>query len=558
MKRKSLIVIVALVAALLPMQSASAAKKYVRSVSLTVKQTPSVDQRLLSLYGKVSPARAGVTISVQVHNGARWRDSAVSTKTAKTGTWIIREPITTPSTSVKYRVVASYRGSTVTSAARNITIKSVAENITLAGPFVESLGPGGRIWGMDISRWDHPGDAPIDFTKMFSRGVRFVIIKSSDTDDAADARALRWMPEDRIAAQAAGIYTGFYHYAKLPNSDNPDVIKADALAQADKAVWRLASVGGYNDRDLPYALDLEDNCVAENSKGTCIKRATKSQATLWALTWLENVQQRTGRAPILYSYPVFLESNVNRDPRFRNFPLWLAHYGVSPHDAVAFPGQRTAGCYVSPWTQSDCSSTWSIWQYTSCGKATDFGINRSNADLNVFRGTSDEFLALIAGTWTPQPGDFLPANDPTTVKATLVSSTTTDDPVTISLDVLGSNGKYVFTGRPGVEFVVGPNDAAIAPILATTRSTVGTWQLKITGIPAGTWNALITYQDPTGVYAPSSQPLMFTLAAGVKPIATPTPKPSQTPKPLDTPKPTSTVSASPAPIVYKPSASCGG
>ena len=63
---------------------------------------------------------------------------------------------------------------------------------------------------------------------------------------------------DHNAAQAAGIYTGFYHYAVLPDVTDPEDIKKDALAQAQKVVWRLASLGGYGEKDLPYALDLEN------------------------------------------------------------------------------------------------------------------------------------------------------------------------------------------------------------------------------------------------------------------------------------------------------------
>ena len=45
---------------------------------------------------------------------------------------------------------------------------------------VEALGPGNRIHGMDISRWQHPYGAAIDFKKMYDAGVRFVLIKGSD------------------------------------------------------------------------------------------------------------------------------------------------------------------------------------------------------------------------------------------------------------------------------------------------------------------------------------------------------------------------------------------
>ena len=69
-------------------------------------------------------------------------------------------------------------------------------------------GPGGRIHGADISRWQHPDGKPIDFVKMHDAGVAFVMIKASDTRDDADALALKYLLMDRNAAQAAGIYTG--------------------------------------------------------------------------------------------------------------------------------------------------------------------------------------------------------------------------------------------------------------------------------------------------------------------------------------------------------------
>jgi lysozyme len=130
---------------------------------------------------------------------------------------------------------------------------------------IAGLGPGSRIYGLDISRWQHPSEKSIDFRKMYKAGVRFVIIKGSDANDPADASAFKYLKIDRPAAQSAGIYTGFYHYATLPDSTDPTFIITDAQAQAQKVVWRLASIGGYTRKDLPLALDLENNCVRVSS-----------------------------------------------------------------------------------------------------------------------------------------------------------------------------------------------------------------------------------------------------------------------------------------------------
>lgn len=535
----------ALVAALTPSAQARPSKRYVASVSLGISHTPDAVAPLLSLYGRVSPARKGVNISVQIHAGKGWVDSRVTATTTKAGTWTIRQPITTPSTTVNYRVIASYRGSTVVSKSRKFAIKSSAGLQDLVAPTVDQLGPGGRIWGKDISRWDHPNGAPIDFQKMYNAGIRFVIIKASDTNDAADSLAAKWMPEDRIAAQAAGIYTGFYHYSYLPNSTDPNVIIADATAQAQKAVWRLASVGGYTERDLPYALDLEEACIQKNSAGSCIKLATRANVTLWALTWLRVVKERTGRAPMVYASPAFIERFLTRTPELRQYPLWLAHYGVSPHDPVAFPGQRTAGCYVTAWSTGTCSMDWTIWQYASCAKAVDFGIQRSMSDVNVFRGKPEEFIALTSGNWVPQESDVLPVNDITQASARVTTSTTTDEPVSIAVDVIASNGLPVYTGSLKVVLDLPLGAPPLAPNITVTRQAMGTWTLRASAIPAGIWTGRVTYSDSTGVYAPTSAEISFTLGVGTKPVATPSPTPSLTPTASPSPSPTSTPSPSP-------------
>ena len=86
-------------------------------------------------------------------------------------------------------------------------------------------GPGNRIHGADISRWQHPNDKPINFKKMHTAGLRFVMIKASDSRQDSDHLAVKYLAGDRNGAQAEGIYTGFYHYAVLPDvstSSDPD------------------------------------------------------------------------------------------------------------------------------------------------------------------------------------------------------------------------------------------------------------------------------------------------------------------------------------------------
>jgi GH25 family lysozyme M1 (1,4-beta-N-acetylmuramidase) len=297
-------------------------------------------------------------------------------------------------------------------------------------------GPGDRIHGADISRWQHPNDKPINFVKMHAAGLRFVMIKASDSRQDADRLAVKYVAADRSGAQEAGIYTGFYHYAVLPDVSSNSALIKDAKVQAQKAIWRLASMGGYNAMDLPYALDLENNCIRYRANKSCSKRATKSAVTIWAKAFLSTLKEKTGRTPIFYSYPNFLEGAMVRDKELAQYPLWLAQYAINPAIPTAQPGLKNIGCYVHSWTTSSCKSEWVVWQYTSCGIAPKYGVPGNRLDLNVFRGTQEAFLALASGTWVPNEIDLMPQNETSTMVIDYISATSTDKYVTFSLQVL--------------------------------------------------------------------------------------------------------------------------
>ena len=232
------------------------------TLSMAVLQTPSATESLLTMYGNLKPNKSGTTVKIQVDTNGKWTNTAFMTKVTRVGTWKVTALATALDAQVRYRAVAVVAGRTLYSPIRAITVKQLPE-FSNADPaqFIDLKGPGGRIHGTDVSRWQHPNDKPIDFVKKYEAGMRFVFIKASDTRETADLLALKYAAMDHHAAQAAGLYTGFYHYAVLPDVTTTDEIKQDALAQAQKVVWRLASMGGYSDRDLPYALDLENKCA---------------------------------------------------------------------------------------------------------------------------------------------------------------------------------------------------------------------------------------------------------------------------------------------------------
>jgi Lyzozyme M1 (1,4-beta-N-acetylmuramidase) len=500
-------------------------------LSMSVRQTPSASETLLTLYGTLKPNRSGTPVKIEVDTAGKWSSTRFSTKVTKVGTWKVTALATALDAKVRYRAVSVINGKALYSPIRSIVVKQQPEiSDADSAQFIDLLGPGGRIHGADVSRWQHPYDKQIDFVEMYEAGMRFVFIKASDTREAADLLAVKYAAMDHHAAQAAGIYTGFYHYAVLPDVSTDEEIQRDALAQAQKVVWRLASMGGYSERDLPYALDLENKCVRYSSSGACQKYATRSAVTLWATTFLASLKEKTGRTPFLYSYASFLESSMTRTPELAQYPLWLAQYGIDPANPINQPGLKNIGCYVHSWTGANCDSQWTVWQYSSCGIAPKYGVPGYRLDLNVFRGTPATFLDLTKGTWTPSLVDLMPQREPTVLSVINQSSTTTNKAVTFKVNVARPDNSPAVTGN--VKFVFDKSTTPeVKPRQTLVRETSGVWTLALRDVPAGTFLGKIKFQDVSGTHEESVSPVTFTVAQGPTPSPKPTPSVTATKKP---------------------------
>jgi lysozyme len=501
------------------------------SLTLSLRQTPSATDSVVTFYGTIKPARSGLSVKIQSNTSGAWKTTRFMTKTTKAGTWKIVAVATSFDIPIKYRAQVNVLGKVTNSPIRTITIKKLPQiSTTDASLAIESFGPGGRIHGADVSRWQHPNDKPIDFSVAYASGLRFVMIKASDTRDDADALSLKYLVMDHSAAQAAGLYTGFYHYAILPDVTDPDAIIRDATAQAQKVLWRLAAIGGYTERDLSYALDLENKCVRVSSSGACQKYASRAAVTLWAETFLGLLKEKTGRTPIIYSYSNFLESSMNKSAKLAQYPLWLAQYAIDPFNPINQPGIKVGGCFVHSWTGANCDSQWTIWQYTSCGIAPKYGVPGTRLDLNIFRGSATDFLNLTKGSWAPSLVDLMPNNEPTQMVINAQSASTTNKLVTFKTTVTRPDSTPVVTGAVKLVF-----DAATAPktkpVQTVLRATSGEWTLAIKGVPAGTYSGKVVYSDVSQTHAESSQPVTFTVVQGPTPSPTPEPTKKPTKKP---------------------------
>ena len=258
--------------------------------------------------------------------------------------------------------------------------------------------------GIDVSHWQ----GTINWSKVKAAGMQFAFMKATESTTYTDTQlATNW-----AGVQAVGMYRGAYHFAR------PKV--GTAPAQAKYFVSKVGSFQGAG--TLPPVLDLE----ASGGLGVTDLRN-------WTATWLQTVEQLTGRTPIIYVSPAFWEHYLGNSTAFTRYPLWIAHYGVST--------PRVPGGWP----------TWTFWQRTSSGTVS--GIS-GNVDMNRFNGTTAQLASLAnttGGSSAPvPPGVTIPTGEPTNVSLTPSTSTTTaiNGPVTLAGDLRKTADSSVLAGLP--------------------------------------------------------------------------------------------------------------
>jgi lysozyme len=212
--------------------------------------------------------------------------------------------------------------------------------------------------GVDVSKYQHDNGQAIDWGAVRRSGQSFAFIKATGGSNRVDP----WFEREWSAAGRAGMVRGAYHYAD-PSSD------ADAQAALVVSVVGSTREAG----NLGIALDLEsDGGLAP------------AQLAAWAHRFLDGVERRTGRTPILYTYIYFWQHAMANNRTFGAYPLWLARYGARPAP-------------LAGWSQ------WTFWQHSSTSRVP--GIP-GEVDHNVMCCGAGTLTALadgrsraIAGLW---------------------------------------------------------------------------------------------------------------------------------------------------------------
>jgi lysozyme len=204
-----------------------------------------------------------------------------------------------------------------------------------------------QMQGIDVSHIQQT----IDWNAVQQAGKIFAFIKATEGITYTDPEfAANWS-----GAKAANLLRGAYHFYET--NDDP-------TAQAENFLSAVQLEPG----DLPPVVDIERTKSGESA----------SQIVQDLQTWLDAVEQATGRVPIIYTSPGYWNSLGTS--AFGRYPLWVAEYGVQSPKPVA------------GW------ASWTFWQDSESGTVN--GISGS-VDLDVFYGALAELAAL---TCSPSPG----------------------------------------------------------------------------------------------------------------------------------------------------------
>lgn len=213
--------------------------------------------------------------------------------------------------------------------------------------------------GVDVSGHQHMTTAGINWQAVRADGQNFAFVKATEGEGWVN----EFYARDVAQAREVGLMVGMYHYARPAK---------DPIAQARHFSDRINEVGGL---DLAPVLDLE---VAEG--------LSPDQLAQWTRTFLQEVQLRTGRQPIVYTYRYFWIEQMANTTEFSEYPLWLAAYqAVSPTP-------------VGGWSQLD------FWQRSDAGRVN--GIT-GPVDMNLFNGDFGQLLRYAAGDRSAAGGKLI-------------------------------------------------------------------------------------------------------------------------------------------------------
>ena len=196
------------------------------------------------------------------------------------------------------------------------------------------------IHGVDVSHYQ----GEIDWDMLAAQDIQFAYIKATEGSSHVDDR----FAENYREAKQTGLRVGAYHFFSF---DSPGATQAEHFIETVEAF----------DGMLPPVVDVEFYGNKEADPPDPEEVRTQLQ------TYLDAVEEAYGLRPVIYatyeSWELYIEN------QFDDYPLWIRDI----------------------WKRPETSIDWTFWQYTNRGRLKGLSGVEPYVDLNVFKGTVDEW-----------------------------------------------------------------------------------------------------------------------------------------------------------------------
>ncbi|AMD85669.1 lysozyme [Capnocytophaga haemolytica] len=204
-----------------------------------------------------------------------------------------------------------------------------------------------KILGIDLSHYQDKGEIIWDSLHIkvneHKYPLQFAVFRATMGNDGSDKNFTYFWKE----AKQHTLIRGAYHYYR-PDED-PELQARSYLknAQLEKG-------------DLPPILDVEK-----------LPKKKSTEAFLADIQkWLDIVEQKYKRKPIIYTYISFYEDYLSQ--KFKKYPFWVANYNNVEVPTTIFK--------------------WQMWQFTENGISPGAKVK---IDLNIYNGSYEEMEAIL-------------------------------------------------------------------------------------------------------------------------------------------------------------------
>ncbi|MCU0423716.1 MAG: hypothetical protein MUC81_12995 [Bacteroidia bacterium] len=199
-------------------------------------------------------------------------------------------------------------------------------------------------YGIDVSRWN--GKELTEITAADS--LTFVICKATQGTSSIDPD----FKANLAIIKQKGLISGAYHFYQV--GDNPET-------QANH-FWNTLVAHGHV--QLTPIVDIEQGSLPKS-------KVTIEKVQNDLMTFLNLIEQKSGRVPMIYTGAAFGEQYLNH-ANFAKYPLWLAEYT-----------KREKPSIPTTWKKKG----YKIWQ-----RSDTYEISSTQTDFDLFYGTKGELL----------------------------------------------------------------------------------------------------------------------------------------------------------------------